>query len=69
MLSPNSCGMLRKLAKLTTLWVTLDMDAPIQGTNVPAIRSVIIKALEEIFLWKGPHRSHRKKKPQINENK
>ena len=57
------------LAKLATLWVTLQSDAPILGTTVLATRRVIIKGLKEIFLWKGQHRSHREKKPQINEKK
>ena len=52
MSSPNSCEMLRNLAKLATLWVTLHSDAPIQGTTVLATRSVIIKGLKETFYGK-----------------
>ena len=37
------------LAKLATLWVTLQSDAPILGATVLATRRVIIKGLKEIF--------------------
>ena len=41
--------MLGNLAKLATLWVTLHIDTPVQGTNIPATRSVIIKGLKHTF--------------------
>ena len=41
--------LLDTLAKLATLWVTLQSDAPILGTTVLATRRVIIKGLKEIF--------------------
>ena len=40
------------LAKLATLWVTLQSDAPILGATVLATRRVIIKGLKEIFYGK-----------------
>ena len=40
------------LAKLATLWVTLQSDAPILGATVMATRRVIIKGLKEIFYGK-----------------
>ena len=38
----------RNLAKLANLGVTLHIDAPVQGTKVPATRSVLIKGLKKI---------------------
>ena len=40
------------LAKLATVWVTLQSDAPILGATVLATRMVIIKGLKEIFYGK-----------------
>ena len=65
----KASGMLRILAKIANLWVTLHSDALTHGTTVLVTRNVVIKGLKEIFLWKGQQRSHRKKKPQTNEKK
>lgn len=55
------------LAKLDTLWVTFHNDAPVQGTNVPANRSVIIKSLKNICYGKVHTDPTDLCGPQINE--
>ena len=63
----DSCRIRWNLAKLDTLWVTVHNDAPVQETNVPANKSVIIECLKNILYGKVHTDPTDPCGPQINE--